>query len=72
VVFLVKLVSSLGAVLGYSSLANIPRAPLDLFRGTVGLGLTVADNVSSGLGTVLSNLTFDADYITRREQVNSH
>lgn len=69
--YLNQAVSSIGVVLGYSSLANIPRAPLDLVRGTVGFGLTVADNVSHGLGSILSNLTFDTEYISQRQKANS-
>lgn len=64
-----QIISSIGVVLGYSSLANIPRAPLDIVRGTVGFGLSVADNVTSGLGSLLSNLTFDAEYIAQRQKV---
>lgn len=64
-----QIVNSIAVVLGYSSLVNIPRVPLDLVRETVGLGLAVADNLSSGVGTILSNLTFDSEYINQRQRV---
>lgn len=67
-----QVVNSIAMVLGYSSLVNIPRVPIDLVKGTVGLGLTVADNLSSGLGTLLSNLTFDSEYINQRQRVRVH
>lgn len=65
----VQVFNSVAVVVGCSSLVNIPRVPLDLVRGTVGLGLAVAGNLSSGITTILSSLTFDEEYINQRHRV---
>eukprot|EP00921_Rhytidocystis_pertsovi_P013991 GHVQ01022793.1.p1 GENE.GHVQ01022793.1~~GHVQ01022793.1.p1 ORF type:complete len:974 (+),score=57.45 GHVQ01022793.1:182-3103(+) len=63
-----SILACLVVLLGHSSLVNIPRIPLELGRNTIGLAANAVDNVSSGLGSIISNLTFDAEYINRRQR----
>eukprot|EP01054_Gregarina_sp_Poly1_P001587 Gregarina_sp_Poly_1__1586@NODE_13_length_23366_cov_172_320786_g11_i0_p1_GENE_NODE_13_length_23366_cov_172_320786_g11_i0NODE_13_length_23366_cov_172_320786_g11_i0_p1_ORF_typecomplete_len4110_score635_11Chorein_N/PF12624_7/8_2e19Chorein_N/PF12624_7/1_7e03SHRBD/PF06650_12/4_7e03SHRBD/PF06650_12/5_5e17VPS13/PF16908_5/1_8e11VPS13/PF16908_5/1_3e03ATG_C/PF09333_11/3e09VPS13_C/PF16909_5/1_4VPS13_C/PF16909_5/61VPS13_C/PF16909_5/72TDRP/PF15683_5/0_26_NODE_13_length_23366_cov_172_320786_g11_i0159812331 len=60
--------NSIATLVGYSSLLNIPRAPMELLRGTVGVGLGLTDQAASGLSSIMSNLTFDKDYINKRQR----
>lgn len=63
-----QIFNSLATLVGYSSLLNIPRVPVELLRSTFGVGLTAADNVSTGISSFMTNLTFDKDYINRRQR----
>eukprot|EP01071_Lankesteria_metandrocarpae_P005078 Lankesteria_metandrocarpae@DN3847_c0_g1_i1.p1 len=51
-----------------SSLASTLRVPLELGRTVGGGTLHAVDSVSTGVGAFLSNLTFDPDYINRRQK----
>ncbi|EUD67763.1 hypothetical protein C922_01952 [Plasmodium inui San Antonio 1] len=63
-----SILACLGFIVGYSSLINIPKIPLEIGRNTIGLAVYAVDNVSVGIGSFLSNLTFDAEYINRRQK----
>eukprot|EP01053_Blabericola_migrator_P000228 Blabericola_migrator_1__227@NODE_105_length_14178_cov_154_704486_g93_i0_p1_GENE_NODE_105_length_14178_cov_154_704486_g93_i0NODE_105_length_14178_cov_154_704486_g93_i0_p1_ORF_typecomplete_len3988_score609_25Chorein_N/PF12624_7/8_1e19SHRBD/PF06650_12/1_5e03SHRBD/PF06650_12/2_7e17VPS13/PF16908_5/5_5e13VPS13/PF16908_5/1_1e02VPS13/PF16908_5/2_3e03VPS13/PF16908_5/7_6e03ATG_C/PF09333_11/4e03ATG_C/PF09333_11/5_6e08VPS13_mid_rpt/PF16910_5/4_2e03VPS13_mid_rpt/PF16910_5/0_00034VPS13_mid_rpt/PF16910_5/3_9e0 len=63
-----QIFNSLATLVGYSSLVNIPRAPLEFLRGTVGVGLNITDQAATGLSSIMSNLTFDKDYINKRQR----
>ncbi|VWU52502.1 conserved protein, unknown function, partial [Hepatocystis sp. ex Piliocolobus tephrosceles] len=63
-----SILACLGLIVGYSSLINIPRIPIELGKNTIGLAVYAVDNVSVGIGSFLSNLTFDSEYINRRQK----
>ncbi|SBS96095.1 conserved Plasmodium protein, unknown function [Plasmodium ovale curtisi] len=63
-----SILACLGFIVGYSSLINIPKIPLEIGRNTIGLAVYAVDNVSVGIGSFLSNLTFDSEYINRRQK----
>ncbi|ETB62624.1 hypothetical protein YYC_00335 [Plasmodium yoelii 17X] len=63
-----SILACLGFIVGYSSLINIPKIPLEIGRNTIGLAVYAVDNVSVGIGSLLSNLTFDTEYINRRQK----
>lgn len=61
---------SLGSVLGYSSVLNVPRAPLKMMGVAAGSGAASAvaragDSFASGV----AHLTFDEEYIQRHQKV---
>ncbi|CRG95170.1 conserved Plasmodium protein, unknown function [Plasmodium gallinaceum] len=63
-----SILACLGFIVGYSSLINIPKIPLEIGRNTIGLAVYAVDNISVGIGSFLSNLTFDSEYINRRQK----
>ncbi|PFH31994.1 hypothetical protein BESB_019350 [Besnoitia besnoiti] len=62
------LLSSIFSSLGQSSLLNLPRMPYEFGKNTIGLAANAVDSVSAGLGSLLSTLTFDSEYINRRQR----
>ncbi|SIO73542.1 Vacuolar protein sorting-associated protein 13A [Babesia microti strain RI] len=64
-------ISCLGGLLGYSSLVNIPRMPITLGRNTIELAADAVDNVTAGLGNILSAFTFDTEYINKMQKERS-
>eukprot|EP01068_Selenidium_serpulae_P011621 Selendium_serpulae@DN5696_c0_g1_i1.p1 len=63
-----QILQQIGVLLGHSSLANIPRIPLDVMRNTTGVVLSGVNQASAGIGTILANMTFDPEYINRRQK----
>lgn len=60
--------SCIGSLLGYSSLLNIPKIPINVGRNTIEFAAEAVDSVSSGIGSLLSKFTFDNEYINKRQR----
>ncbi|GBE59525.1 VACUOLAR PROTEIN SORTING-ASSOCIATED PROTEIN domain containing protein, putative [Babesia ovata] len=60
--------SCIGSLLGYSSLLNIPKIPINVGRNTLEFAAEAVDSVSSGIGSLLSKFTFDNEYINKRQR----
>ncbi|EDO07737.1 N-terminal region of Chorein a TM vesicle-mediated sorter family protein [Babesia bovis T2Bo] len=58
----------IGSLLGYSSLLNIPKIPINVGRNTIEFAAEAVDSVSSGIGSLLSKFTFDNEYINKRQR----
>ncbi|ORM42206.1 putative vacuolar protein sorting-associated protein 13F [Babesia sp. Xinjiang] len=58
----------IGSLLGYSSLLNIPKIPINVGRNTIEFAADAVDSVSSGIGSLLSKFTFDNEYINKRQR----
>ncbi|CEL96788.1 unnamed protein product [Vitrella brassicaformis CCMP3155] len=63
-----KVLGCLLPILGHSSLLNVPKIPLELGKTTIGFAFTAAKDLLGETSNLVGQLTFDREYINKRQK----